>query len=54
MYIYSNVLYIDRVEDNDLCGQSLAQEPLPKGSGNNFLSPYPKDATYQIWYKLAQ
>ena len=31
--------------------------PPPGGGGHeiyNFLSPYPKDATYKIWLRLAQ
>ena len=35
----------------------LPENYLPCGSGGhvvyNFLSPYPKDATYQIWLRLA-
>ena len=36
----------------------LPQNYLPLGVGGheiyNFLSPYPTDATYQIWLRLAQ
>ena len=54
----------------DLYGHAIAQEPLhinftlftpklpPLWVGRheiyNFLSPYPTDATYQIWLRLAQ
>ena len=36
----------------------LPQNYLPLGVGGheiyNFMSPYPTDATYQIWLRLAQ
>ena len=38
-----------------LYGHALAIEPLPRGHEiYNFVSPYPTDATYQIYLRLTQ